>query len=91
MEVDDLMGTKLSVKDLEPKLYVRVLQGEPQLVRVEPLYTDDGEVVPGYCKLFVDEEEMASELAREVALAYVTCENHVPLAQLLNWKHLLVH
>jgi len=75
-------------KLLDKKHYVRVddKTGEPQLVRVEPMVTEAGELVPESVLVYVDDGE-PQVMERIAALAYLERQGCVPVEGAAGWKH----
>ena len=79
-------------KWLDKKEYVRVdtSSGLPQLVRVEPIMSDDGGFVADTVKVFID-DRVEMVMTREAAEEYVESLGCVPLATTAQYKHRLEH
>lgn len=75
-------------KWLDKKQYVRIdpASGLPQLIRVEPIITDDGEFIPDSVTIYVDDETQIV-MARETSETYLTNTGCVPLEITAQWKH----
>lgn len=75
-------------KLLDKRLYVRVdgKTGKPQLIRVEPILTEAGELVPESVMVYVDEDE-PKIMERLAALAYIEKQGCVPMESASGWKH----
>ena len=93
MKIDDLEGNpEFPRKLLDKKSYVRLdpETGLPQLVRVEPMVLDNGEVDLDVVVITIDDgPQMAME--REVARNYIEQSQCVPLEEFADWKHRNVH
>jgi len=76
---------------LKSKSYVRInSEGEPQLIRVEPLVRDNGQVAPDIVMVYLDEEgphEM-QRMALQVMLMTSEC---VPLEAVAGKQYRRVH
>jgi hypothetical protein len=68
-----------SIKWLDKKSYVRIdpLTGLPQLIRIEPVVTEDGQVIPERVLLFIDSD--MSVVGRGQAERLVDSMNCTPL------------
>jgi hypothetical protein len=68
----------VSVKLADTKLFVRMTtEGNPQLVRIEPLYNDNGVLIPISVMMYIDEEPgvlMDRVVAEMMADAYTPLE-----------------
>jgi len=75
-------------KLLDKKNYVRVDEktGKPQLVRIEPMVTESGELIPETVMVYVDNDE-PQVMERLAAFAYAETQGCVPLEQVSQWKH----
>jgi hypothetical protein len=70
MEVDELFNEKneaFSLKNIESQYFVRVTPGDMELIRLDPVYTDDGMIIPGYVNLIIDGEDATKCIERTVA------------------------
>jgi hypothetical protein len=75
-------------KLLDHKKYVRVdpSTGEPQLISVDPMIADDGELMIDTVIVTIDDgPQMVME--RGSADAYIESQNCVPLEITAQWKH----
>jgi hypothetical protein len=80
-------------KDLaSTKHFIRITpRGEPQLIRIEPLFNDDFELIESHALVYIDECETPEVMERGVISSHVGASSHFPLHDVLNWKHHLVH
>jgi hypothetical protein len=80
-------------KDLNSTQYfIRLTaSGVPQLIRVEPLFNDDSELIPSHVQVYVDDSEAPQLMDRAVLHAHTDTSTHFPLNAVLNWKQHLVH
>jgi hypothetical protein len=89
MGIDDLIGDpEFPRKMLDKKAYVRndPTTGEPQLIRVEPMITEDGELIPDSVTVQIDNgPQMVME--REAAEAYIESQKCTPLEVFAKHKH----
>lgn len=89
MDVDDFHGDPdFPRKMLDKKAYVRVDHetGEPQLIRVEPMISDTGELILDTVVVTIDNDtQMVME--REAAENYIDSQNCTPLENFAQWKH----
>lgn len=89
MEIDDLHeDPEFPRKLLDKKSYVRVdpVTGEPQLIRVEPMVSDSGELIIDTVLVTIDNgPQMVME--REAAENYIESQNCSPLEVTAQWKH----
>lgn len=97
MEIDDLFGDYVGIpaKLMETKCFVRMgttgtIQQRLQIIRVEPMVTDEGQLVPQNVLLFIDEGSptIMDRMAAEQMLSTSNCE---PLERMLNWRHKIRH
>lgn len=79
-------------KWLDKKQYVRVdpATGTPQLVRVEPVLSEAGELDPDSVAVYID-DRVEMRMAREAADMYVESLGCVPLEVAAQWKHRKIH
>jgi hypothetical protein len=89
MEIDDLQrDPEFPRKLLDKKSFVRVdpATGLPQLIRMEPLVSDNGELSLDTVQITIDDgPQMIME--REAAQAYIESMNCSPLEVTAQWKH----
>jgi hypothetical protein len=77
-------------KQLEPKSYIRInSEGEPQLVRVEPVI-HDGRVDPNVVMVYLDEEG-PHEMPRTAFQMMLMASECVPLEVVAGRQHRRVH
>jgi hypothetical protein len=90
MEIDGLDAVPR--KWLDKKQYVRVdpTTGVPQLVRVEPVVSETGELDPDSVAVFID-DKVGMLMAREAAAMYVESLGCTPLEITTQWKHRKIH
>lgn len=93
MATDDLYGdfVGVPVKFWDTHHWVRIgPDGLPQLIRVEPLITDEGQVILQNVVLTVDEQEpqIVDRVAALKMLSTADCE---PLESMTQWKHKTQH
>ena len=80
----------IPTKLLESHLFVRLgNDGQPQVLRVEPFFTDQGPNL-AYVVIFEDEGE-PSIMTREFADQLLTSTGCVPLEVMTQWKHKIKH
>jgi hypothetical protein len=89
MEVDDMEGDgQFPAKLLDKKAYVRVNPetGEPELIRVEPMVSEDGDLLIDTVLVTIDNgTQMVME--RDVAAQYIEDQKCSPLEVTAQWKH----
>ena len=90
MEIDDFGEDQEGFprKFLDKKAYVRVEPetGEPQLIRVEPMISDSGELIIDTVIMTIDNgPQMVME--RMAAEHYIESQNCTPLEEFAQWKH----
>jgi hypothetical protein len=75
-------------KWLDSKKYVRMdsKTGQPQLVQIEPMVTEIGELIPDTVMVYVDNDE-PKVMERNAAFAYVETQGCVPVEKVAQWKH----
>jgi hypothetical protein len=75
-------------KLLDKKSYVRLdpESGLPQLVRVEPNVSENGELLLDTVVVTID-DGMQMVMEREVAAAFIETHGCVPLGEFSDWKH----
>jgi hypothetical protein len=85
-------GMEFPRKWLDQKQYVRVDEktGKPQLLRIEPMITDQGELITDTVMVYIDNEESMT-MERGAAFAYAETQGWVPLEMVSQWKHKQVH
>jgi hypothetical protein len=89
VKIDDVDGhPDFPRKLLDKKAYVRLdpETGEPQLIRVEPHVTEDGDLILESVVVTID-DGMQMVMEREVAVAFIESHNCVPLEEFSDWKH----
>ncbi len=85
-DYDDSIPEKL----LATKLFVRVSpEGDPQILRMEPMITEDGAVIPDMVKIFIDEQTSPTVYSREAALSILIDTECVPKEIAMRYKHLM--
>lgn len=88
MPVDELDDESSPPKKwLDTKQYVRVdsLTGIPQLIRIEPIVTNEGQFLPDRVLVFIDEDsEIMGREEAEILIGTLDC---YPLELVANWKH----
>lgn len=94
MDIDDDFDTEpeFPQKLLDKKAYVRVNPetGEPELIRVEPMVNEDGEVLIDTMIITIDDgPEMVME--RDAAQQYIEDQKCSPLELTSHWKHRQIH
>jgi hypothetical protein len=93
VKIDDVQeDPEFPRKLLDKKSYVRVdpETGEPQLIRVEPMISGDGELIIDTVVVTIDNgPQMVME--REAAENYIESQNCSPLEITAQWKHRKVH
>lgn len=89
MGIDDFIGDpEFPRKLLDKKAWVRndPTTGEPQLIRVDPMVTDEGELIPDTVTVTIDNgPQMVME--REAAEAYIAGQKCTPLEEFAKHKH----
>lgn len=96
MEIDNLFdefGGKFPVKYAETHLWVRHPGPDgktPQIIRVEPMVSDDGQLILQNVVLFIDEVG-PTIMDRNAAEHMLSTPNCVPLEKMLQWKHMIRH
>jgi hypothetical protein len=94
VEIDNLFdayGGGFPAKYMDTHLWIRLgKDGKPQLIRVEPMVTDEGQLIPQNVVLFIDEAppQIVDRDAAEQMLSTPNCE---PLEHMLQWKHKIRH
>jgi len=78
-------------KWLDKKKYVRVDpgSGQPQLIRVEPIVTEDGEFLPDKVLVFIDEDMQV--MPRDAAETLIETLNCSPLETAAHFKNYWTH
>lgn len=72
-------------------LWVRMgADGLPQIIRVEPVLTDEGDLIPQSVVLTIDEAP-PQIMDRWTADRMLSTANCVPLERMLHWKHKIKH
>jgi hypothetical protein len=70
---------EVPIKLADTRLFVRINEeGKPQLIRIEPLFNDDGILIPVSVLVHVDNENpvmMDRNVAEMMAAAYTPLEN----------------
>jgi hypothetical protein len=93
MKIDDVQeDPEFPRKLLDKKSYVRVdpETGEPQLIRVEPMISGDGELIIDTVVVTIDNgPQMVME--REAAENYIESQDCSPLEITAQWKHRKIH
>lgn len=82
---------ELPRKWFDVKWYTRVepTTGVPQLIRVEPMVTEDGGFIPDQVVVFIDEEStIVDRNAAAVFLEQLGCTS---VADILTWKKRVTH
>jgi hypothetical protein len=91
--MEDLIGEpEFPRKFLDKKSFVRMDHdtGEPQLLRVEPMVADDGELLIDTVVVTIDNgPQMVME--RSAAEDYIESQKWEPLESFANYKHRLEH
>lgn len=96
MKVDDLFEQSMGLiqpplKWHDVKLWVRLAaDGLPQIIRVEPVTDDFGNLIPENVVLTIDEAP-PQIMDRGAASMMLSTPNCVPLEQMLQWKHRIRH
>ena len=93
MEIDDLFGesTGFPAKWMDTHVWIRIgANGEPQVIRVEPMVTDEGELIPQNIVMFIDEIG-PTIMDRCAADRMLSTPNCVPLEFMTQWKHKIRH
>ena len=91
---DEQYGNMVGMPDTklaDVQMWIRIgANGVPQVIRVEPMVTDDGVLIPQNVVLTVDEAppQIMDRWAAQQMLSTPNCE---PLARMLNWKHRICH
>ncbi len=93
MELDDLFSeySGFPVKFMDTHLWIRLgADGNPQIIRVEPMVTDEGQLIPQNVVLTIDEcpSQIMDRNAVDMMLSTPNC---VPLEKMLQWKHRIRH
>lgn len=90
MDIDELFEMdEFPKKWVETHLWIRdVADGDPQVIRVEPFVTDEGEFMPQNVRLYVDEKP-PTIMARCAAEHMLAAQNCVPVEVIMNWKHMM--
>jgi hypothetical protein len=80
------------VKWLDGKEYVRIdpQNGQPQLIRIEPMMSDDGHLIPHSVTVYIDNDAPVI-MDRMAAEALVESSGCTPLEVTAQWKHRRVH
>jgi len=79
------------MKILEPKFYIRInANGEPELIRAEPIVNSLGIVDGDNVRVYLDEEG-PHELPRSAFGMLLQASSAVSLEEATNWKHRRVH
>jgi len=90
---DDFIGDpEFPRKLLDKKQYVRMnpTTGEPELIRLEPMITEDGELIPDSVMLYIDNNP-PMVMEREAAEHYIDAQHCTPLEVFAKHKHRKVH
>ena len=91
MEIEELFTRRIPAKYLDTHYWVRVsADGTPQLIRVDPMVTDEGDIIPQNVVLTIDEgtPQIMDRDAAEQMLNVANCER---LEKMLQWKHNIVN
>lgn len=88
MDTDFVNDPDFPRKMLDKKAYVRVdpETGEPQLLRVEPMISDSGELIIDTVTVIIDNETQMI-MHRDAAANYVDSQNCTSLEEFAQWKH----
>lgn len=94
MEIDDLFnenGGGFPAKFMDTHMWIRMgANGDPQIIRVEPMVTDDGQLIPQNVVLTID-EGAPQIMDRDAADQMLSTPNCAPLERMLQWKHRIRH
>ena len=94
MDEDDFLGDPdFPRKLLDKKMYTRInlSTGEFELLRWEPMITENGELIPESVMLFVDENQPLM-MEREAAEHYIEAQNFIAIVNVgQQHKHKTVH
>ena len=93
MEIDNLFDDNPAIpaKWLDTHLWVRMGQNKlPQIIRVEPMVTDAGELIPQNIVMFIDEVG-PTIMDRCAANQMLSTPNCIPLEYMTQWKHKIRH
>jgi hypothetical protein len=79
-------------KWLDKKQYIRVdpVTGKPELIRVEPMVTEAGELIAHSVLVYVDNNSPMA-MDREQIEAYLATLNCVPVEDVSQYKHKKIH
>ena len=89
MPVDDFLGDPdFPRKLLDKQQFVRMnmTTGEPELIQIEPMITEDGELIPDSVMLHIDDNPPMI-MDRDAAEHYIESQKCVTLAAFAKWKH----
>jgi hypothetical protein len=93
VEIDEIFGegNGFPAKFMDTHLWIRLgADGVPQIIRVEPMVTDEGQLIPQNVVLFIDEAG-PTIMDRDAADMMLSTPNCVPLEKMLQWKHRIRH
>lgn len=80
-----------SRKTLQPKSYIRISsEGEPQLVRVEPVVMSNGKIDPDFVKIYLDEEG-PNEMPRMAFQMMIMASECIPLEIVAGKQYRRIH
>lgn len=63
--------------------------GQPQLVRVEPMITADNTFVPDMVRVYVDEQTNPTVFTRHAADIMLTNTDCEPIEEVMRYKHMI--
>jgi len=89
MEIDDVReDPEFPRKLLDKKEYVRVdpATGEPQLIRIEPMISDEGELIMDTVIVTIDNGPQ-TVMGRDAANDYIESQDCSPLEVTAQWRH----
>jgi hypothetical protein len=93
VEIDEIFGegSGFPAKYMDTHMWIRRgADGVPQIIRVEPMVTDEGQLIPQNVVLFIDEAG-PTIMDRDAADMMLSTPNCVPLEKILQWKHRIRH
>jgi hypothetical protein len=80
----------ISEKFLDIKIFMRIgSDGQPQLIRMEPMVTADNTFIPSMVRVYIDEESTPTVLTRDAAYLMLENTNCVPIEEAMRYKHLM--
>jgi hypothetical protein len=74
----------------EVKTFMRMgSDGQPQIVRVEPMITADNTFVPDMVRVYIDDQQHPTVFTRNAADIMLTNTDCKPLEEVMRYKHLM--